>query len=86
VPLIPYRVLDISFGLSRFSLKKYLLVVIIASPPRIFIIQFVLAAIKSMSVEKIVEYFSANSFIALVFFIYFIFAAGIIFLIRKKLQ
>ena len=55
VPLIPYRILDLSFGLSKFPFRKYLFVVLIASPPRIFLFQFPLAAMKEFSVEKMIQ-------------------------------
>jgi uncharacterized membrane protein YdjX (TVP38/TMEM64 family) len=43
VPLIPYRVLDLSVGLTSFSFIQYLVIAVIGSPLRIFWIQYILA-------------------------------------------
>jgi len=84
VPLIPYRVLDLSFGLSRFSFRKYLLVVLVASPPRIFAIQFVLAAVKGFSLEKTTAYFMAHQTVALILVLYFLAAAVVVFKLKSQ--
>ena len=42
-PVVPFRFLDLAFGLTRISLKKYLLISAVASPLRIFVIQFFIA-------------------------------------------
>jgi uncharacterized membrane protein YdjX (TVP38/TMEM64 family) len=42
-PVIPFRFLDLACGLTRISLKKYLLISAVASPLRIFVIQFFVA-------------------------------------------
>jgi len=42
-PLIPFRLMDLGAGLSRISLRKYLTIVILASVPRIFWLQWILA-------------------------------------------
>ena len=42
-PLVPFRFLDLACGLTRISFRKYLLAVILASPLRIFWVQFALA-------------------------------------------
>ncbi|MDD5194944.1 MAG: VTT domain-containing protein [Candidatus Omnitrophica bacterium] len=86
VPLIPYRILDVSFGLSGVRLKKYMLAVILASPPRIFFIQFPLAAVGEFSVGKIAAYFQSHPLILWSLFCYciisFFFAVGL----RRRLR
>ncbi|MDP2906077.1 MAG: VTT domain-containing protein [Candidatus Omnitrophota bacterium] len=42
-PLVPFRFLDLACGLTRISFRKYLSAVILASPLRIFWVQFALA-------------------------------------------
>lgn len=42
-PIVPFRFQDLGFGLTRISLKKYLAIAMIASPPRVFFLQFFLA-------------------------------------------
>lgn len=40
MPFVPYRVWDLSFGLTKYPLRKYMTVALLASLPRIFLIQF----------------------------------------------
>lgn len=86
VPLIPYRVLDLSFGLSKFSFRKYLLIVLLASPPRIFWIQFIVAAVRGFSPQKVMAYFLEDKIIFLWSLLYCIFAIIIAFRLKKKLK
>ncbi len=44
-PLIPFRFLDLTCGLTRISFKRYLLAVILGSPLRIFWVQYILAGV-----------------------------------------
>ena len=44
-PLVPFRFMDLAMGLSGISLRKYLLIVILGSPLRIFWVQYVLAGV-----------------------------------------
>jgi uncharacterized membrane protein YdjX (TVP38/TMEM64 family) len=82
VPLIPYRVLDLSFGLSNFPFRKYLVIVLLASPIRIFAIQFVLASLKEFSFIGMQEYFLDNQHVVLYLFLYF--AAALIVVLKFK--
>ncbi|MDD3297064.1 MAG: VTT domain-containing protein [Candidatus Omnitrophica bacterium] len=86
VPLVPYRVLDLGFGLSRFSFRKYILVVLLASPVRIFWIQFILAAARGASYEKIRLYFLDNKLIFILSFIYFAAAFITALALKKKFK
>jgi uncharacterized membrane protein YdjX (TVP38/TMEM64 family) len=86
VPLIPYRILDLTFGLTKLSFKKYLLVVLLASPPRIFWLQFILSGVKELSINKIMLYFVENRFIFVLSLLYFIFAIIVAFKLKKKLK
>jgi uncharacterized membrane protein YdjX (TVP38/TMEM64 family) len=86
VPLIPYRVLDISFGLSNLSFKKYILIVILASLPRIFWVQFILAGIKGFSMNAAVAYFNQNNVVFFLSLAYFLITLIVAFRIRKKLK
>ncbi|MFA7114189.1 MAG: VTT domain-containing protein [Candidatus Omnitrophota bacterium] len=62
VPLIPYRVLDMSFGFSGYSFSRYMLVVVFASFPRIFWIQFILSSLRGFSPDTFSVCFSGNIF------------------------
>jgi uncharacterized membrane protein YdjX (TVP38/TMEM64 family) len=86
VPLIPYRVLDISFGLSRLPFKKYIIAVILASLPRIFWVQFVLGGIKGFSMNGAIVYFNQNLLVFFLSFIYFIITLMVAFRIKRKFQ
>ena len=41
-PLIPFRLMDLSFGLTSVDLKRYFLVCLFASVPRIFLVQYII--------------------------------------------
>jgi len=84
VPLIPYRILDLSFGLSNFPFRKYLIIVLIASLPRIFFIQFILAAIRGFSIEAMSQYFMDNMVICWVLFFYYMLGIVVAFKIKQK--
>lgn len=86
VPLVPYRILDLSFGLSKFPFRKYIWVVLLASLPRIFWIQFILAGVKGLSFQAMNEYFLANRPIFLVSLAYMVISVIIAFRIKKKLK
>jgi len=86
LPLIPYRVLDAGFGLSKVSFRKYLAAVILASPPRIFWIQFIMASVGGFSFEKIMQYYQKNSLITFLVLIYFIVSIVIAFKWKNKFK
>jgi len=86
IPLIPYRILDLSFGLSKVPFRRYILAVVLASPLRIFWIQFILAGIRGFSLTKIIEYFSHNIFIFFLSFIYFIVTLIVALKLKKKFK
>lgn len=45
VPLIPFRFMDMACGLTRIPLRKYIIVAALGSLPRIFWLQYILAAV-----------------------------------------
>lgn len=84
LPLIPYRVLDVSFGLSKVRFRKYLAAVLLASPPRIFWIQFIMASIGGFSVERIMRYYQENSLVSFLVVVYLVVSIYIAFKWKKK--
>ena len=65
-PLVPFRFLDLGYGLSRVSFKKYLSVIVIASGPRIFWLQFILADVGAnvfKDIPALTAYFQNHPFI-----------------------
>jgi uncharacterized membrane protein YdjX (TVP38/TMEM64 family) len=86
IPLVPYRILDIVFGLSKIPFRKYILVVILASLPRIFWIQFILAGIKGFSIGRAMDYFNQNMLVFSLSFAYFLVTLIVAFRIKRKFQ
>jgi len=73
VPVIPYRVLDLVFGLSKYSFRKYMLAAVLASPLRIFWMEYGIVLFKDFftleqgisfknftSVEKMMTFVDQN--------------------------
>lgn len=62
-PLVPYRFLDLAYGLTRISFRKYFMVALAASPPRIFWLQYILAGIGMAALKDfnvMLQYFLEN--------------------------
>ncbi|MCM8796194.1 MAG: VTT domain-containing protein [Candidatus Omnitrophica bacterium] len=60
VPLIPYRFFDLGAGLISISLPKFMAVIILASPIRIFWVQYILAGVGRAIFDEpymLVDYF-----------------------------
>jgi uncharacterized membrane protein YdjX (TVP38/TMEM64 family) len=75
VPLIPFRFFDLFMGLSPISFRKFILVVILGSPLRIFWLQYILAAIGRnifQGPQVLVSYILANKGVFLASLIYLI--------------
>ncbi|MBF0121986.1 MAG: TVP38/TMEM64 family protein [Candidatus Omnitrophica bacterium] len=62
IPAVPYRILDVAYGLTAVSFRRYFTVSAVASPLRIFWFQFILAGLGSavFHPEKITEYLMAH--------------------------
>lgn len=86
-PLIPYRFLDLSAGLTKIRFRKYLTAVIIGSPIKIFWIQYILYSV-GISVfsnpEVLREFFLSHKPLLLFSFIYIIFIIMALLKIRTK--
>jgi len=79
IPVVPYRVLDIVFGLSTMRFSRYMLASVLASFPRVLFIQVPLAAVGSFSIPGFMDYWRANPGVLVGEFFYIIFAvAGIV--------
>ena len=44
-PLVPFRFMDLGFGLSKIDFPKYFWAVVLGSPGRIFMVQFIIAGV-----------------------------------------
>jgi len=63
VPLIPFRFMDLAAGLTKIPLRKYIIVSALGSIPRIFWLQYILAAIGKgilTKPEAIINYLMLN--------------------------
>lgn len=63
VPLIPFRFMDLAAGLTKISLRNYLIISALGSFPRIFWLQYILAAIGKGIVTKpeaVINYLMLN--------------------------
>lgn len=88
-PLVPFRFLDISAGLTRISFREYFLVSAVGSPVRIFWLQFILAAVGIgifQDLNSVMEYFLANKIVFILSFIYLIVAIIVAIVIKKSAQ
>lgn len=85
-PLMPYRVLDITFGLSEFPFHRYIFIVILASFPRILWIQMIIGSVRELSLTNIMQYFLDNKLVCYLSLGYFILAGILLFRFRHKLK
>jgi uncharacterized membrane protein YdjX (TVP38/TMEM64 family) len=83
--LIPYRLLDVCFGLSKSRFKKYISAVLLASPPRIFFLQFLVAGVGQFSFEKMKNYFQTHPVFNFLSAAYFVFSIIVILKSKRKL-
>ncbi len=84
-PLIPFRFLDLSFGLTRINFLRYIWVVILASPLRIFWVQYILSGVGKSIVRDpgiLSGYLSQNPTVFVFSLIYIM----IVFLVAFKLK
>lgn len=62
-PLVPFRFMDVGFGLTKLSFRKYFYAVFFGSPLRIFWLQFAIAGMGEVILNdpaKMMEYFRNN--------------------------
>ena len=62
-PLIPFRFMDVGFGLTKMPFKQYFLAVVLGSPLRIFWLQFTIAGMGQAVLKNpaaMMEYFQNN--------------------------
>lgn len=62
-PLVPFHVMDVGFGLTKLSFRKYFYAVVLGSPLRIFWLQFVIAGMGEAILHNpasMMEYFQKN--------------------------
>jgi uncharacterized membrane protein YdjX (TVP38/TMEM64 family) len=87
VPLIPFRFMDLATGLTKISLRKYLIVSALGSGPRIFWLQYILAAIGKgvfTKPEAIINYLMLNRPAFIFTFVYLVLVIVVLIKLRLK--
>lgn len=86
-PLIPYRFMDLAAGLTKIKFKKYFIAVVLASPIKIFWIQYVLAGVGEIVFKDssvLVEYFLNNKTLLMFSMVYVILVIMVIYKASRK--
>lgn len=87
VPLIPYRFLDLGVGLTRIHFRRYLVAVLLATPIRVFWVQYILAAVGKNIFHKpelLIDYLLQNKALFIFSFIYLVLIILAAFKLRHK--
>ncbi len=85
-PIIPFRFLDLGFGLTKISLRKYFVISLISSPLRIFFNLFFLSLGTEFILNpfKLQEYLWEHPYIMYLGFGYVVSSLFIIFILKRK--
>jgi uncharacterized membrane protein YdjX (TVP38/TMEM64 family) len=88
LPIIPYRILDVAYGLTAVPFRRYFTVSALASPLRIFWLQFILAGVGGAVFEpqKLTDYLLARPEIVRFGALYLFFAVGAAILVGRKFK
>lgn len=88
VPLVPFRFLDLILGLTRIRLSRYLMIVVLASPPRIFWVQYVLSGLGEAAFKNpglLINYLLDNRIAFIWSFAYLIAIIILVFKLKHKI-
>ncbi len=84
--IVPFRFLDMGCGLTRISFQKYLLIVLLGTPLRLFLFQYLLSL--GMDVVRdpvqLADHLSANPLVLWFNVVYLVGAVVVLFFLRKK--
>ena len=85
-PIVPFRFLDLGFGLTSISLKKYWTISALATPLRIFYLQFLLAlGLETvLNPDKLRAYFETNPLVMKLCFAYLVLSVVVMVVWRRK--
>lgn len=87
VPLVPFRMLDLASGLTRIRLSQYLMIVVLASPARIFWLQYILAGLGEAAFKNpqlIISYLIDNKLAFVWSLVYLVLAIILAFKIKQR--
>ncbi len=84
-PIVPFRFLDLGFGLTKISLKKYWTISALATPLRIFYLQFLLAlGLETvLNPEKMTAYLEGHPLVMQLCFAYLVLSVVVMLVWRK---
>ena len=87
MPLVPFKVLDLGYGLTSVTFRKYLLVSAFALPVRIFWVQFIVAALGGdfFDISKGMAYFMQNILAFELSLFYLLVSALAVLFLRKRI-
>ena len=74
-PLVPFRFMDLGFGLTKLSFPKYFTAVVLGSPLRIFWLQFIIAGVGEIMFQDkaaLVNYLLSHTNVLFLSGIYFV--------------
>ena len=88
MPLVPFKVLDLGYGLTSVTFRKYCLVTAVAMPAWIFWFQLIYAALGSSVLDpaRLMDYLIQNITLIRLGFIYLALSAVAMILLRKKIK
>jgi uncharacterized membrane protein YdjX (TVP38/TMEM64 family) len=88
LPIIPFRIIDLAYGLTSVSFRKYIVVSALATPVRIFWVQFVVAALGGaiFDFNRAMAYFEKNILLFWLSFLYLFCSLIIVLFLRKKIR
>jgi len=88
-PLVPFRFLDLGFGLTKISFKRYFVISLLGSPLRIFWLQFILAGAGEMIFKNpgvVVEYLLENRMVVNWSFFYLVLTFLGVWIYRRRIH
>ncbi|MFT5387582.1 MAG: putative membrane protein YdjX (TVP38/TMEM64 family) [Lysobacterales bacterium] len=77
-PMVPFRIMDLSFGLSNVDFRKYIIACLIGSIPRILWLQYIIHGVGESFFDDIgamKDYFLENQGVLVISFFYFLIIA-----------
>ena len=85
-PIVPLRFLDLGFGLTKISLRKYLIICAIGTPLRIFWQQFLLSLGFETIIDphKLSEYLNYHPWVMIFALAYLVLSVVMIIILKKK--
>ncbi len=89
VPLVPYRFMDLGFGLTDIRFGRYLAAVLLATPIRVFWIQYILAGVGKGFISQpqlLVNFLLNNRFLYIFSFVYLILVFIVIVKFKERLR